>query len=206
VTRVLLVRHGHVEGIYPERFRGRAEVPLSELGRRQAEATAAMLARRWRVGAVVTSPMGRCVETGAVIAQRFGKRSEVIERLNDLDYGEWQWLTHEEASVRSPPLYKRWLNSPDLVRFPGGESLYDVAARVAEALRFIVSVHGRKTVVVVSHDSVNRVILSQKLAQPLGAYWRLVQSPCGVSEIDIDGDRIRVLRINETAHVEGLQP
>jgi broad specificity phosphatase PhoE len=38
MTNVILTRHGHVDWIAPERFRGRAELPLSELGKRQAEA------------------------------------------------------------------------------------------------------------------------------------------------------------------------
>jgi broad specificity phosphatase PhoE len=54
----------------------------------------------------------------------------------------------------------------------------------------------------VGHDSVNRAILMQALAQPLLAYWRIVQSPCGLSEIEIGGDQTRVLRVNETAHLE----
>ena len=43
MTKLILVRHGHVRGISPERFRGRAELPLTELGRREAELTAAQL-------------------------------------------------------------------------------------------------------------------------------------------------------------------
>jgi broad specificity phosphatase PhoE len=40
MTKIILVRHGHVEGISPERFRGRAELELTTEGRRQAKATA----------------------------------------------------------------------------------------------------------------------------------------------------------------------
>jgi probable phosphoglycerate mutase len=40
MTKILLVRHGPVEGIFPERFRGRPDLPLTAEGRRQAEATA----------------------------------------------------------------------------------------------------------------------------------------------------------------------
>ena len=33
MTKILSVRHGHVEGIDPERFRGRADLPLTEQGK-----------------------------------------------------------------------------------------------------------------------------------------------------------------------------
>src|SRR5205085_2958232 len=102
MTRLLLVRHGHVEGISPERFRGRAELPLTATGRREAELTAARIAASWRPAAICTSPMGRCVDTGAAIAQPFGLTPSVMPGLNDIDYGEWQGLTRDEAHARWP--------------------------------------------------------------------------------------------------------
>jgi probable phosphoglycerate mutase len=53
----------------------------------------------------------------------------------------------------------------------------------------------------VGHDSVNRAILMQFLDQPLSAYWRLIQDPCTLNEVDVDGDDIRVQRINDTSHL-----
>jgi broad specificity phosphatase PhoE len=56
----------------------------------------------------------------------------------------------------------------------------------------------------VGHDSVNRALLLQVLDQPLSAYWRLAQDPCGISEIDLVDARSRVSRINETLHLDGV--
>ena len=53
MTHLILMRHGHVEGIYPERFRGLAEIPLSPLGIRQAEALAERVSARYAAGGVV---------------------------------------------------------------------------------------------------------------------------------------------------------
>ena len=74
MTRLLLIRHGHVEGIEPESFRGRAGIPLTALGRRQAQATAQRIATHWQIGAVYTSPLQRCVRTGAAIASACARR------------------------------------------------------------------------------------------------------------------------------------
>lgn len=46
MTRLLLTRHGHVEGIEPARFRGRAELELTPTGLAQAEALAERIARQ----------------------------------------------------------------------------------------------------------------------------------------------------------------
>ena len=78
-------------------------------------------------------------------------------------------------------------------------------ARTAQALRTVVDRHPDDTVVLVGHDSVNRVLLMQFLDQPLSAYWRIVQRPCGLNEIDIAGEHIRIERINDTHHLDGIE-
>ena len=62
MTKIILVRHGHVEGIDPPRFRGRTELPLTEIGMRQAQQTAQRIAAHWKPLSLYTSPMGRKVE------------------------------------------------------------------------------------------------------------------------------------------------
>ena len=66
-------------------------------------------------------------------------------------------------------LFAAWFETPQLVRFPGGESLQDLAARVADALRFVLTRHTDGTIVIVGHDSVNRALLLQLLDLPLAA-------------------------------------
>jgi len=204
MTRILLVRHGHVEGISPERFRGRADMPLSPLGERQALATAARIAAAWRPDRILTSPMSRAVATGAAIAAATGAPAETTPALHDIDYGQWQWKTHEEVREAWPAMFRLWFDEPQLVRFPGGEALQDLVARTGDALRLVVEAGPEETVVLVGHDSVNRALLMQLIDQPLSAYWKLALSPCGITEIDVADGRVRVLRVNETAHLEGL--
>jgi phosphoserine phosphatase len=174
------------------------------LGRRQAAATAARIARSWRFSKVYCSPLGRCRETARAIAETSGMEPVVLDGLNDLDYGAWQWKTFDEVRAASPDLFHRWFAAPDQVRFPGGESLQHLALRTADVFREMTERHPAETVVMVGHDSVNRAILMQVLAQPLLAYWRIAQSPCGLSEIEIGDDRVRALRVNETAHLDAL--
>jgi probable phosphoglycerate mutase len=70
-----------------------------------------------------------------------------------------------------------------------------------DALRLILQQHADETVVVVAHDSTNRVLLLHLLELPLSAYWRLAQDPCGLSEIEISAQAARILRINEVEHL-----
>jgi probable phosphoglycerate mutase len=202
MTKILLIRHGNVEGIKPERFRGRAPLDLTARGRTEAQAVARRVAGAWRPIKIYTSPMGRCVETGAAIAKACGAPTEVCDDLTDIDYGAWQFKTFEEAKGQNPALFAAWFATPHLIRFPGGESLQDLVARAANALRFVLTRHPGDTVVLVGHDSVNRALLMQLIDQPLSAYWRIAQSPCCLNEIDIVDGKISVQRVNETAHLE----
>jgi probable phosphoglycerate mutase len=201
MTKLLLVRHGHVEGISPERFRGRAELKLTAAGRREAELTAARIAASWRPAAIYTSPMGRCVDTGAAIGKPFGLAPAAMAGLNDIDYGEWQGLTPEEARARWPGELDIWYRHPDWAAIPGGESLQQVLSRAVAALRDVVQRHPDDTVVLVAHDSVNRVLLLHALELPLARYWHIKQSPCAIDEIDFGKGGFIIHSVNQTDHL-----
>jgi broad specificity phosphatase PhoE len=204
MTKILLTRHGHVEGIKPERFRGRAPLDLTARGRAEAAALAQRIATGWRPSHIYTSPMGRCIETATAIARACGIAAKTCDDLNDIDYGTWQFKTFAEARALDPGLFDTWFTSPQLVRFPSGESLQDLVARAANALRMVLARHPDETIVLVGHDSVNRALLLEFLDQPLSAYWRVAQNPCCLNEIDVSGERIFVLRVNETNYLDAI--
>ncbi len=199
--KLVLVRHGHVEGIQPERFRGRTDVALTPEGQRQAAATAGCIAARWQPAAIYTSPLQRCIRTASEIAGACRTELSVQEDLNDLDYGGWQWHLHTEVRAKWPELFDRWLAAPHLVRFPHGESLQDLLARAANVVRMALKRHPTETVVLVTHDSVIRALLLQLLDQPVSAYWRLAPAPCSISEVDVLGHAARIIGVNETHHL-----
>jgi phosphoserine phosphatase len=204
MVRIILVRHGHVDWLAPERFRGRAELPLSDLGRRQAQAAAGYIAAAWKPEAVYTSPLGRCRETGAAIAAPFRLEPQAIEGVADIDYGKWQGLTRDQAKDRWPDETELWFRLPHLVAIPGGETLATLLSRASAVLRDILRRHPDGTVVLVGHDSVNRVLLLFALELPLSRYWHLQQHPCGVNELLFDNGSFIIGSINQTQHLSGL--
>lgn len=204
--QIILTRHGEVEGIHPERFRGRMELDLTPLGHEQAIAVAGRIAAEFTPQAVYTSPMGRCRETGAEIAAACSLSAQVLDGVSDLDYGAWQWKTHEEVQAAHPQAYALWKRAPQWVRFPGGESLQDLALRTADGLRALLQRHADHTVVLVGHDSVNRALLLHALDLPLSAYWRITQNPCCLNLFRMDAQgALSVQRVNDTAHLLGMK-
>lgn len=202
MTKILLLRHGEVEGINPPRFRGREDLQLTPRGIAQAEAVAKRIGSAWQPSVVYASPLQRCVATAAPVARACGVETRVLDSLADIDYGAWQFRSHEDVQREFPSLYAAWLAAPHLVRFPRGESLQDLAARASDALRFVLERHADETVVMVGHDNLNRALLLQLLDQPLSAYWRIEQMPCCINEVQVSGTEIRVIRVNDTAHLE----
>src|SRR5204863_2473300 len=137
----------------------------------------------WRPAAIYTSPMGRCVDTGAAIAKPLGLLPTALDGLNDIDYGEWQGKTADEVRKPWPDELDCWYRHPDWAQIPGGESLQQVLARTTAALHSLLRRHDGATVLLVAHDSVNRVILLHALGLPLARYWRFKQDPCAIHEL-----------------------
>ena len=204
LTKIILVRHGHVEGIHPPRFRGREDLPLTKRGNAEAQAVAGRIAEKWRPACVYTSPLSRCVATAEAIAGACQIPFRRIEQLNDIDYGTWRMKSHDEMAASEPELYAIWFNTPHLMRFPRGDSLQDLISRSADAVRFALESHPDETVVFVSHDSVNRALLLQFADLPLRSYWRLAQTSCCLNEIEVANGEVRILAVNETSHLDGL--
>src|SRR5258708_29546290 len=124
-------RHGHVEGILPERFRGRAELALTKKGVAEAEALAARIARAWRPAVVYTSALQRCVVTGTIIANLCGAKAIPLEGLMDIDYGAWQMRTHDEVKADAPEAYRLWRLGPPRGPFSPGRTLPELGGRPA---------------------------------------------------------------------------
>jgi probable phosphoglycerate mutase len=203
-TRILLVRHGHVDWIEPERFRGRAPLLLSPLGRRQAMAVAARITAVTKPSAIYTSPLERCAETARAIGAACGVVAQPLEALTDIDYGPWQGLTHDEVRARWPAALELWLAAPQLAT-PGGESLAAVHARVAAAVVDVATRHRGQTIVVVTHDSVIRVLLLMALDLPLSRYWRFAPPPCSMTDLSVAGGEFFVHSFNETCHLHDVR-
>src|SRR6185295_12841922 len=99
---VLLTRHGHTDRSEPEQYLGqRVHASLTERGRRDAEALASRL-EPIPIDRIISSPLGRAVETAQILAARVHVEVETDERMTELDYGVWEGLEVEEIDTRFP--------------------------------------------------------------------------------------------------------
>ena len=201
MTKIILVRHGQTEWNRVERFRGRADVPLNEIGLAQAEATARAVATRCTAEAVYSSPLSRAMRTAAAIARRLSVEVETDSSLVDIDYGAWQGLSPDDVRSRWPGLLSAWYRSPHTVRIPGGGSLDEVRTRCTEALRRAVERHVDGCAVLVSHTVVNRVLILSVLGLGNDSFWHLRQDTCAINEIHWEGGAFVLASMNDTCHL-----
>jgi broad specificity phosphatase PhoE len=197
---IILVRHGEVPGIAPPRFRGRTQLPLTPRGVEQAARTATYLCATSEAGAIWAGPLDRCQRTAQAIAGAQGLAPRTVAALNDIDYGQWQGQSYAEVRTLDPTGFEGWMTRPDGARIPGAETLQQVTMRAIAAVEAALA-DAAATLIFVSHDSVNRLILLHVLGLPPSQYHALEQAPCAVSRLHTDGARWRVTSMNETAHL-----
>ncbi len=190
-----LVRHGETA---PNRDRlalGRADPPLTDRGRDQAQRLAAVLAPTGATR-VVTSPLARARETGGMIAAALGVEPQIDARLVELDYGEWDERSFSEFPAAD---LARWREDATFAP-PGGESLVAVGERVAS---FCAETVGMADVIAVSHVSpIKAAVLWAMNADPLLA-WRMHLDVASISRIDGGHGASRLVGFNATAHLDG---
>jgi broad specificity phosphatase PhoE len=149
--------------------------------------------------------MRRAIQTAEAIARAHGLAAQPLDGLMDIDFGEWQGLSPDEAAQRYPDIYRAWVEAPHTVRVPGGEELDDVRSRVLAALDQVVVQHAGQAVALVSHTVVNRVLLCAVLGLGNAHFWRLQQETCAVNVFDAEEDgTFTVALLNDTCHLQGL--
>ncbi|MGH3010866.1 MAG: histidine phosphatase family protein [Gaiellaceae bacterium] len=185
--RLLLVRHADTDTAMRGRCYGRLDVPLSPEGQRQARELAAALGSV-SLAAVYSSPLARALDTATAIAAPHGLAPVTANELREIDFGELEGLRYEEVETTRPALFREWMATPESVRFPGGEALADLRARVLPTVAEIRDRHEGQTAALVAHGGVIRVVLADALGLADGALFRLGQSVGGLSVVDwVDG-------------------
>jgi glucosyl-3-phosphoglycerate phosphatase len=146
VVTLVLWRHGQTTYNVQRRFQGQSDVPLNEVGRRQAADAAGYLAAL-RPSAIYSSDLSRASATAGALARLTGLPVQLDKDLRERGGGCWEGLTEAEIRERFPAERLTW--SP-----PDGEPAAAVADRASAALtRIADSVSGGSMAVVVSHGA-----------------------------------------------------
>jgi len=185
-----VVRHGQTAANAAGQLLGRADVPLTDIGRRQAEALGAELRP---VDRVISSPLQRARDTAAT----FGRPVEIDDRWTELDYG-----IYDERPLAEVPseMWQKWRGDAEYAP-PEGESLASVGRRVRAACADVATSAVEADVVVVSHVSPIKAAVAWALDVGDAVTWRMFVAVASITRVAIT-ERGPVLRsFNEVAHL-----
>jgi broad specificity phosphatase PhoE len=204
MTSIYLVRHGQTAWNKEEIFRGRTDVPLDETGLRQAELAGEYL-KEVEIHAIYSSPLTRAWETAQKIAQFHNLKIEPLKGIVDLSFGNWEGHSLQEIQKNDSETYRLWKEEPHLVRLPGGESLDDVRVRAMAALEEVIQNHPGKTIVLVSHRVVNKVMICGILDLDNSHFWQITQDTTAINLIQHKNGKYILSLMNETCHLKALK-
>jgi len=180
---------------------GSTDVPLSDVGRRQAQ----LLARRLQpivFETLYSSPLGRALETARLIGEAIGRKPVVDQRLAELNYGAWEGRTFEEIKRATPAVYWAWDADPANLAPPEGETGVQLIERVTPFMAEVAQRHRSGNVVVVCHKTVCRLLACHILGVPLSEYRRRITMDNAAVNIFETREGIwRVLALNDTSHL-----
>jgi broad specificity phosphatase PhoE len=149
---LVLVRHGETEWTREGKHTGRTDIPLTDHGRRQAQAVGAALQER-RFALVLTSPLVRALETCRLAG--FGAEAVLRDELREWDYGAFEGRRTVEIRKEAPG----WTLWRDGV--PEGETIDEVAARVDRVIAELRSLQA--DALIFAHGHVLRVLAARWL-------------------------------------------
>ena len=185
-TTLVLVRHGVTDATKGKLFSGglaSSNPPLNDEGREQARATGEWLAPlSGTFDALVSSPVRRTRETAEILAEFFDLEVEEEHAIAEMEFGTWDGMSFTEVHEKFPDEISSWLG--DLESAPhGGESFRAVEKRVLEGRDRMLTTYAGRTVVVVSHVTPIKTLVSEALGAPLEAVYRMELAPASVTVI-----------------------
>jgi probable phosphoglycerate mutase len=209
-AELLLVRHGRTAWHSPNRYTGRSDIDLDEVGRAQAKALGEW-SRSAGIAALYSSPMARTRTTAAPVSAATGLAVQERAALREIDFGVAEGRTIDQMAVNDAAATQAFLADPVEGHWPDGDEPRSRTEDAITELATIAHAYPGARVMVVAHSTLLRLALCHLLGIPLAHYrYALARpQPTAVSVIRWDGtsnatlESFNVSVINAKAAGEG---
>jgi broad specificity phosphatase PhoE len=166
MSQVILIRPGAT--IYDEqnRVQGILDIPLSDRGHFEVSRMAAQLSRSLNERAptaLYCGPGENVIRTAEIVGKALGLRPKRIDELRNLNQGLWQGLQLDEIKRRNTRLFRQWMDDPETICPPQGETVERAMERIKSAFRPLLRRH--------PDDSIGLVV-GEPLARLVACYLR----------------------------------
>jgi len=202
-TTLILIRHGETPHNRDKRYQGHRDTSLTRAGKRQTREIALRL-RDKPLDAIYSSDLKRTRYMAEVINSYHSLKINILPELREIDFGDWEGKTYNEIQREWKGLLNAWERKPSQIKIPRGESIKDLAERIRSTIKKIVSNHPDQRVAIITHGGPIRIILMDALGLGLNDWWKTITSNGGISIIEYQSKKAKVLLQNDTSHLRGL--
>jgi 2,3-bisphosphoglycerate-dependent phosphoglycerate mutase len=202
---LLILRHGQSQADLEDRHEGRADFPLTELGREQARRVGSWLAGRYQVDRILASTLIRAAATAEIVGRALGVTVEPDPALMEFNNGELAGMLKSESRVRFGPMFGDRTELAPYERFPGGETMVEMRARAEHFLsKLLDETEDGTRVLLVSHGGMIAQLFRAYLSLPVETRVFTSTGDTGLHLWEVSGHRRRIRFMNSLVHLEGL--
>ena len=204
-TRILAIRHGETAWNVDTRLQGHLDIPLNDVGRRQAQHLARSLVECDAIDAVYASDLSRAHHTAQAIAQALGKTVITHTGLRERHFGAFQGRTFAEIEAELPDHAWHWRKrTPDWTPPNGGESLLVLRERIVNTVNELAASHAGEQIVLVAHGGVLDVLYRVATCIDLQAprTWQLTNT--AVNRLLWTPQGLTLVGWGDTSHLDAL--
>jgi len=203
ITRIVAIRHGETAWNAATRLQGQIDVPLNQLGQRQAARLADAL-RDEGLQAVIASDLQRAWATAQALAAPLQLPLTPDAGLRERCFGEMEGLTYREIDDQRPDWARSWRAREPGFSAPGGERLDQFHARVVASAGRIAAAHGGQTIALVCHGGVLDCLYRAATGAALDAPRSWVLGNAAINRLLHTPQGFTLVGWNDCAHLDGL--
>jgi probable phosphoglycerate mutase len=200
-TRICLVRHGETAWNAEGRVQGQLDIPLNEVGRAQARATAEALAGH-DFTAIYCSDLMRVRQTAEPAAKKLALPVSYDAALRERHYGMFERLTYVEVREKFPVEYARFRDKDPEFDFHGGESLRGFNERSLKVVGDLIGRHAGEQILVFTHGGVLEMVYRHARAVGLSSPRDFEIPNAGINWVEVAPPEWKVMQWALVAHLE----
>ena len=205
MVKIYLLRHGETAWNRDHnRYCGRTDIELSEVGREQAQKAREVL-KSITFDAVYASTLKRAIETAHVVTGVEVPFIQTDSRLVEVDFGEWEGKQKETFIKEDPDVWNTWYQQPEKSRAgKTGETASEAFERARSFYAALTEKHQPdETILVTAHNTLNRIFIAGMLEMPLKNYRSINQFNTAITVFTLEKDQpISFLEINNYDHIK----
>ena len=198
--KLYLIRHGETDWNKLEKCQGVSDIPLNDVGMKQAKDLAYSL-RDEELSAIYSSDLSRAFTTASEVAKYHSAEVEIDERFREMDQGEFEGLEFGFLREKHGDILKQWREEPETLRIPGGETLLEVQERAWEGIDNLINLYNGRSVLLVSHNMTIISLLCKFSKKSLLSFREFSVKESSKSVISCNNDIFEIELFNDTSHL-----